>query len=155
MVLVSLANTLGATTAFFLGRTLAGEWVRRKIEHWPKFRALERAIDMHGFWIVFLMRLSPAIPFSGLNYACGITAVRPRDYILASWVGMLPGTLLYVYAGSAIADVSRAIAGRARTGRSGELLLLVGLGATIVVTGLITRFARREIARELLTEVEH
>jgi uncharacterized membrane protein YdjX (TVP38/TMEM64 family) len=154
MVLVSIASTLGATAAFFLGRTLARDWVRRKIEHRLKFRALDRAIGTHGFWTVFLTRLSPAIPFSWLNYAYGITAVRSRDYILASWVGMLPGTLLYVYAGSAIADVSRALAGHARTGRTGEVLLWVGLGATVVVTALITHFARREIARELHAEAE-
>jgi uncharacterized membrane protein YdjX (TVP38/TMEM64 family) len=155
MVLVSIASTLGATAAFFLGRTLAREWVGRKIEHWPKFRALDRAIGTHGFWTVFLTRLSPAIPFSWLNYAYGITAVRPRAYILASWVGMLPGTLLYVYAGSAIADVGRAIAGHARTGRTGEALLWVGLLATVAVTALLTHFARREIARGLHADGEH
>lgn len=155
MVLVSIGSTLGATLAFFLGRSLAREWVGRKIERWPRFRAVDRAIGAHGLWIVFLTRLSPAIPFSWLNYAYGITAVRPRDYILASWVGMLPGTLLYVYVGRAVANVSRAVAGHARTGRAGEVLLWVGLGATVIVTVLITHFARREIARELHTTVDY
>jgi uncharacterized membrane protein YdjX (TVP38/TMEM64 family) len=68
---------------------------------------------------------------------------------------MLPGTLLYVYAGSAIADVGRAIAGHARTGRTGEALLWVGLLATVAVTALLTHFARREIARGLHADGEH
>lgn len=154
MVLVSIGSTLGATCAFFLGRTLARQWIRRKIERWPRFRALDRAIGKHGLWIVFLTRLSPAIPFSWLNYAYGITAVRPRHYILASWIGMLPGTLLYVYAGSAAAHLSQVLAGRPRTGRSGEVLLWVGLGATLLVTALITHFARLEIAREMHSEAD-
>jgi uncharacterized membrane protein YdjX (TVP38/TMEM64 family) len=154
MILVSIGSTLGATGAFFLGRTLAREWVGRKIERWPRFRALDRAIGKHGFWIVFLTRLSPAIPFSWLNYAYGITAVPPRQYIAASWIGMLPGTLLYVYAGSAAAHLSQVLAGCAQMGRSGEVLLWVGLGATLLVTVLVTHFARREIARELHSEAD-
>ncbi|MBS0418057.1 MAG: TVP38/TMEM64 family protein [Proteobacteria bacterium] len=149
MVLVSIGSTLGALTSFLLGRTLAREWVRGKIERWPRFQALDRAIAAHGIWMVFLTRLSPAIPFNLLNYAYGITAVRTRDYVIASWVGMLPGTLLYTYAGAAAANVSEAIAGRAPLGRSGSVLLWVGLIATLGVTVLVTYFARKELARQI------
>ncbi len=149
LVLVSIGSMLGATAAFFLGRTLARDWIHRRTERWPKFQALDRAISRHGFWVVFLTRLSPIIPYGLLNYAYGITTVRVRDYLLASWVGMLPGTLLYVYAGTAAANLTEVISGRTPIGRQRNILLWLGLLATIAVIGLLTYFARRELAREL------
>ena len=149
LILVSIGSMLGATAAFFLGRSLARDWVRRRTERWPKFRALDRAIAQHGFWVVFLTRLSPIIPYGLLNYAYGITTVRVRDYLLASWIGMLPGTLLYVYAGTAAANLAEVIRGTTPIGRQSNILLWLGLLATIAVIGLLTYFARRELAREL------
>jgi uncharacterized membrane protein YdjX (TVP38/TMEM64 family) len=149
LVLVSIGSMLGATAAFFLGRSLARDWVHRRIDRWPKFRALDRAISRHGFWVVFLTRLSPIIPYGLLNYAYGLTTVRVRDYLLASWIGMLPASLLYVYAGTAAATLAEVISGRARMGQRGDILLWLGLVATIAVIGLLTYVARRELAREL------
>ena len=149
LVLVSIGSMLGATAAFFLGRSLARDWVHRRIDRWPKFRALDRAISRHGFWVVFLTRLSPIIPYGLLNYTYGITRVRARDYLLASWIGMLPGSLLYVYAGTAAATLAEVISGRVPVGRRGDILLWLGLVATIAVISLLTYFARRELAREL------
>lgn len=149
LLLVSIGSTLGAAAAFLVGRSLAREWIRCRIERWPNFHALDRAIGRHGFWVVLLTRLSPVIPYGLLNYTYGITAVRIRDYLLASWLGMLPGALLYVYAGSAVASLTQVINGRAPVGRQSNILLWVGLAATIAVIGLLTHFARRELAREL------
>ena len=98
---------------------------------------------------MLLTRLSPLFPFNLLNYAYGVTAVRPRDYIAASWLGMLPATVLYVYAGSAAANLAQALSGRVRTGRTGTVLLVVGLAATVAVTALVTRLARRQLEHEL------
>jgi len=149
VALVSVGSVLGATAAFFVGRTVAREWIGSKIESWPKFRALDRALAARGFWIVLLTRLSPLFPFNLLNYAYGITAVRPRDYVLASWIGMLPATALYVYAGSVAASLGEALSGDVQTGRTGQLLLWVGLAATLAVTVLVTRLATRALDREL------
>ena len=149
LLLVSMGSMLGATLAFFLGRTLVRDWVHGRAAHWPKFQALDHAIARHGFWMVFLTRLSPVIPFGLLNYAYGITTVCARDYLIASWIGMLPGTLLYVYAGTAAANLTAIISGRAQIGQEGNILLWVGLVATITLIGLLTYFARRELAREL------
>jgi uncharacterized membrane protein YdjX (TVP38/TMEM64 family) len=147
--LVSAGSTLGATAAFFIGRTAARDWVGRRIAAWPRFRAVDRAVAARGFWVVLLTRLSPAFPFFLLNYAYGVTAVRPRDYVLGSWLGMLPGTLAYVYAGSVAANLGQALAGEARLGPSGWVLLGLGLLATITVTVLVTRLARRQFEREI------
>lgn len=150
VALVSVASVAGATAAFFVGRTFMREWISRKIEAWPKFRALDRALGSRGFWIVLLTRLSPAFPYSLLNYAYGVSAVGPRDYIVGSWIGMLPATVLYVYAGSAAATLTEALSGGIQTGRSGWALLGVGFAATIGVAMLVTHLARRQLERELM-----
>jgi uncharacterized membrane protein YdjX (TVP38/TMEM64 family) len=147
--LVSAGSTLGATAAFFLGRTLARGWISRRISAWPRFQAVDHALGSRGFWIVFLTRLTPAFPYSLLNYAYGITAVRARDYILASWIGMLPGTVLYAYAGSTAASLTQALAGHVHTGAGGRVLLWAGLPMVIIVTVLVTRLAHRELEREI------
>lgn len=149
VVLVSGASVLGATAAFLLGRSLAREWTSRRIASWPKFRAFDRALAQRGFWIVLLTRLSPLLPFNLLNYAYGVSAVRLRDYVLGSWIGMLPATVLYVYAGSAAASLARVFAGGVHPGRSSIVLLLAGLAATVGVIALVTHLARRQLEREL------
>ncbi len=141
-VLVSIGSTLGATAAFFAGRTVARD-------AWPRFVAVDRAVESRGFLVVLLTRLSPLFPFFLLNYAYGVTAARPRDYVLGSWLGMMPATVAYVYAGSLAADVSQALAGEARLGSTGWLLLGLGLLATIAVTVLVTRVARGFLEREI------
>jgi uncharacterized membrane protein YdjX (TVP38/TMEM64 family) len=151
VALVSLSSVLGATAAFIVGRTVARNWVSKQIEAWPKFRALNRALDARGFWIVLLTRLSPAFPFNLLNYAYGVSAVKPRDYILGSWIGMLPATVVYVYAGSAAADFAQVLSGKVETGTAGRVLLLAGLVATVIVTVFVTRLARRYLDQELAT----
>ena len=149
VALVSAGSVLGASAAFFIGRTFAREWTQQRIAAWPRFRALDGALAERGFSIVLLTRLSPLFPFNLLNYAYGVTAVRARDYIAASWLGMLPATVLYVYAGSAAANLAQALSGRVRTGRTGTVLLVVGLAATVAVTALVTRLARRQLEHEL------
>jgi uncharacterized membrane protein YdjX (TVP38/TMEM64 family) len=143
-LLVSIASTLGATAAFLIGRYLAREFVARKIAAIPSFAAIDHAVADEGWKIVGLTRLSPVFPFSLLNYAFGLTRVRFGDYVLASWLGMMPGTVMYVYLGS-LARVG-ASGGQQRT--AGEWTLYgVGLVATIAITVMITRIARRSLAK--------
>ena len=101
-LLVSPVSVLAATLAFILGRFVARTWVARRMEKHPRFAAIDEAIGKSGFKIVFLLRLSPVFPFNLLNYALGVTRVRLGDYVIASLLGMLPATLLYVYLGSLI-----------------------------------------------------
>ena len=99
-VIVSIASTLGASLAFVVGRYVARGWVRERLSGNRQFAAIDRAVESEGWRIVGLTRLSPVIPFSLLNYSFGITGVSFKEYVLASWVGMLPATVLYVYVGS-------------------------------------------------------
>jgi uncharacterized membrane protein YdjX (TVP38/TMEM64 family) len=142
-LLVSLASTLGATCGFLLGRYLARDWVAKKIQGNASFAAIDRAVAAEGWKIVFLTRLSPLFPFTLLNYAFGLTRLSLRDYVLASWIGMMPGTVMYVYLGS----LARAgLADRQRTPAEWALYA-VGLLATIAVAVVATRIARRALVK--------
>lgn len=142
---VFVAATLGAALAFLVARHLARPWVERRIAAHPGFAAIDRAIAAQGRRIVFLLRLSPAFPFNLLNYALGLTRVRFLDAVVAS-AGMLPGTLLYVYYGHVGRQIAEAATGTApQRGVAGYAVLALGLAATIAVTTLVARIARRAL----------
>ena len=148
-VLVSIAATLGATLAFLVGRYLARDWVASKIDKNPKFATIDVAVGKEGWKIVGLTRLSPIFPFNLLNYAYGFTKVSLRDYFFASWIGMIPGTIMYVYVGSLAGDLAK-IGAEGQTKTTGEwILYAVGLIATIVVTVYITRIAKKVLNQKI------
>ena len=132
--------------AFLVARYLARSAVERRLAGNPKFAAIDRAVGEQGRKIVFLLRLTPVIPFNLINYALGLTRVRFGDYMLASF-GMLPGTLLYVYSGKLVGDVA-ALAGNPNVAKGSGYyaFLALGLVATIAVTTIVTRTARRALA---------
>lgn len=147
-IYVSMASVAGATAAFLIGRYLARDWVARRIQNNPKFAAVSAAVRREGWKIVVLTRLSPVFPFNLLNYAFGITEVRLRDYVLASWVGMLPGTVMYVYVGSLAGSLAGLGTGaRARTPAEWALYA-AGLAATVAVSVYVTRIARAALETE-------
>jgi uncharacterized membrane protein YdjX (TVP38/TMEM64 family) len=146
-VVVSLGSVTTAVIAFWLGRTLARGWVEAKVAANPKFRAIDQAVAANGFKIVLLTRLSPVFPFLLLNYAFGLTKVRFRDYLVASWVGMLPGTVLYVYLGSTVRDIAELTAGVRESTPAEQVFKWAGLAVTVVVTVLVTRVARNALRR--------
>lgn len=148
-LMVSVASVAGATAAFLIGRSLARPWVERRMAGNARLLALDRAVARRGGWVVLLTRLSPVFPFNLLNYAYGVTGVGTASYVLASWIGMLPGTVLYVYLGTAAGSLTEALTGAGTTGTGGRALLIVGLAATVAVTVLVTRLATRELSREL------
>jgi uncharacterized membrane protein YdjX (TVP38/TMEM64 family) len=147
LVYVVLASNLGANLAFGIGRFLAREWVARLVSARPKFAAVERAVAGEGWKIVMLLRLSPVFPFNVLNYGLSLTSVRWGDYAWASFVGMLPGTAMIVYLGSL---VQAAVKPEGRTPLEWGLFI-AGLGATIGVTVLVTRIARRALQERWTT----
>jgi len=150
-VAVAVAANLGAFVAFLLGRTVARGWVAAKVEQNPRFTAIDRAVGREGLKVVLLTRLSPIFPFNLLNYAFGVTQVSARDYVLGSLVGMLPGTVMYVYLGSLITNVSELAAGRTSGGDMQQLFYFAGLAATVAVSVYVTRVARRALAEATAT----
>ena len=133
-IAISLGSTAGAAAAFWVGRTLARGWVEEKVAGNAKFQAIDQAVGEHGFKIVLLIRLSPLFPFTLLNYAFSLTKVRFRDYLVASWIGMFPGTVMYVYLGSLVRRVADLTSGKIEGGPAQQVLFFVGLVATVVVT---------------------
>ncbi len=143
-ITVSIGSTLGVCAAFWVGRTLARGWVERKVGARPKFAAIDEAVGREGFKIVMLTRLNPIFPFNLQNYAYGLTKVRFWQYALASWIGMLPGTIVYIYIGSAARSLTAAATGEVG-GPLKQVFLWGGLALTIVAVGFIGRLARKAI----------
>ncbi|RVW55545.1 TVP38/TMEM64 family membrane protein slr0305 [Vitis vinifera] len=102
----SIGATVGAGAAFLLGRTIGRSYVISKLKDYPQFRAVAIAIQRSGFKIVLLLRLVPLLPFNMLNYLLSVTPVPVWEYMLASWLGMMPITLALVYIGTTLKDLS-------------------------------------------------
>ncbi|MGK7946942.1 MAG: TVP38/TMEM64 family protein [Microcystaceae cyanobacterium] len=148
-ILVSVASTMAGTAAFLIGRYFAREKVDKIIASQPKFQAIDEAVAQEGWKIVGLTRLSPLFPFVFLNYAFGLTKVSLKDFFLASWIGMLPGTVLYVYIGSLAKDVATLGGDSSSASLLQWLLRLVGFGATVAVTVYITKIARKALDSQI------
>jgi uncharacterized membrane protein YdjX (TVP38/TMEM64 family) len=148
-ITVFIGATTGAALAFLVSRHLARETVQRRLADRFRFEAIDRACARQGFRIVLLLRLSPVFPFNLLNYALGLTRVRFIDYLAAS-IGMLPASFLYVYYGTALGKIAGAAgSGQTDRGIGYWLVLATGLVATVAVTAVVTRVARRALAQEI------
>jgi uncharacterized membrane protein YdjX (TVP38/TMEM64 family) len=144
-ILVSIASTLGATAAFLVGRYFIRGWVAGQIERQPKFKAIDEAVAQDGWKIVGLTRLSPIFPFNFLNYAFSVTQVSLQDYILASWIGMMPGTVMYVYFGS----LAQNLASLSADVRAPIWLQIIGFIATVLVTVYVTKIAKKALDSQI------
>ena len=136
---------LGSTVAFLLGRYVARRVIERKLATMPRFAAIDRAVSAQGRRIVFLLRLSPIVPFNFLNYALGVTRISIKDFAIAS-AGMLPGAVMYAYAGKVTGE-ALALAGQAELPKNSSYyaILVAGLAATLAATTVITRTARKAL----------
>jgi uncharacterized membrane protein YdjX (TVP38/TMEM64 family) len=149
LAVASPASVAGATCAFLLGRTLLRDWAAQNVRGSARAGAIEAAVEREGFKLVLLLRLSPLFPFNMLNYALSLTRVRPGTYVVASFLGMLPGTALYVYLGS-LAPAAAELSSTAREGGGMRTMLyVVGLVATAAAVVTVTRAARRALDVQL------
>ena len=144
-VYVSVGSVLGAMVTFLLGRTLLRKKVDKWIEDKKEFKALDETVEEEGWKTVALSRLSPVFPYTFLNYAFGATNIRFGPYALASWLAMMPGTLLYVWIGALGNQASED--GGSSTMKT--VFFVVGLIATIVVTVLITKKAKAKLENKI------
>ena len=101
--LVSFASSIGATLAFLVARTVLGDWVQSRFG--DRLAGINRGIERDGAFYLFSMRLVPAIPFVVINLLMGLTRIRPATFYVASQIGMLPGTIVYVFAGTQLATI--------------------------------------------------
>lgn len=142
---VFIGATIGATAAFLVGRYLARGWVAKKIAGNSKFRSIDEAVGREGLKIVLLTRLSPIFPFNLLNYAYGLTGVSLKDYFLGS-VGMIPGTIMYVYIGSLAGSIATIGTGNQPSDPTVQWAIrIIGFIATVAVTVYVTKIARKAL----------
>lgn len=149
-MLVSVSSVAGATAAFLVGRTFARGFVEARVGGNPRFAALDRAIGRGGFVVVLLTRLSPLFPFNLLNYAYGVSRVSLPNYVLGSWLGMLPVTAAYVAAGAAAGALAGVPVGPSGATPMSPWLTAIAAVTTVLVTWIVMRLARRELERSLL-----
>jgi uncharacterized membrane protein YdjX (TVP38/TMEM64 family) len=148
-IYVFVGATVGATLAFLVGRYVARGWVARKIAGAPKFKAIDEAIGREGLKIVLLTRLSPVFPFCLLNYALSLTGVSLRDYLFG-FIGMIPGTMMYVYIGSLAHDLTMiGTADQPSNPTAQWAIRILGFVATVAVTLYVTRLARQALAKSV------
>lgn len=153
-LLVSPVSVVGAFIAFSLARGRLRPWIEDKVQGNTHFEVIDKVVGDKGFKIVALLRLSPVFPFAFLNYALGLTGVRVRSYVLATFLGMLPATFLYTFLGSLVPSVSELATGPQQgAAQAQHIFLWVGFAATLIVTGYITGLARRAL-REAVPEAE-
>ncbi|GGA17969.1 hypothetical protein CYANOKiyG1_32240 [Okeania sp. KiyG1] len=152
VIYVFFASTLGATVAFIIGRHISRNWAYQQLHQHPKFQVIDRAVVKEGFKIVFLTRLCPLFPFNLLNYAFGVMQVSLKDYIFGS-LGMIPGTIMYVYIGSIVGDITLIGTSQQPTNSTVEvtkwIINIVGLIATVLVTIYVTRLAKKALEKSI------
>ncbi|MDH4405070.1 MAG: TVP38/TMEM64 family protein [Cyanobium sp. D14.bin.5] len=144
-LIVFVGAGLGAEAAFLLSRTWLRNWARRRLAVVPKLLAIEQAVSREGLRLVLLTRLSPAFPFSLLNFAYGLSEVSLRDYSIGL-IGILPGTILFCGLGALAGDVARfgeVLSGEADAGT--WALRIGGLLATVASVWLAGKAAQRAL----------
>lgn len=103
LVLVSFASSIGATLAFLFSRYLLRDWVQQKFDN--KLAAINSGIEKDGNLYLLTLRLIPVFPFFLINLLMGLSKMSASKFYLYSQLGMLPGTMVYLNAGSQLADI--------------------------------------------------
>jgi pyruvate/2-oxoglutarate dehydrogenase complex dihydrolipoamide dehydrogenase (E3) component/uncharacterized membrane protein YdjX (TVP38/TMEM64 family) len=106
VVLVSFASTIGATLAFLVSRYMFKDWVQNKFS--SKLLAINKGIEKEGGLYLFTLRLVPVFPFFVINLVMGVTTIRTAVFYIVSQVGMLPGTIVFINAGTQLAKIETA-----------------------------------------------
>jgi uncharacterized membrane protein YdjX (TVP38/TMEM64 family) len=132
-VVISFASTIGATLAFLVSRFLLKDWIQERFK--DKLRAINQGIERDGSFYLFTLRLVPVFPFFIINLVMGLTPIRTTRFYLVSQIGMLPGTLVYVNAGTQLAQID-----------SLKGVLSPGLLLSFALLGVFPFLARKGVA---------
>ena len=147
-IIVFIGASLGASVVYAVGTRVANfGWIKR-VTRDPRVAAVRAAVQGDSRWIMFLLRLSPLVPYNVLNYALVLSGVRYVDFAIAL-VGMIPAIIMYTYYGKVVGDVAALAAGISPP-RGPEYFVLLGVGliAIAVSTTMITKAARRAMERQ-------
>ncbi|MBL0169619.1 MAG: TVP38/TMEM64 family protein [Gemmatimonadaceae bacterium] len=148
-LLVMCGAMAGGTVAFLIARYLARTLVERRVAANPTLAAIDRVIGEDGLRLVFLLRLSPAIPFVLSNYALGVTRVRLRDFVLGT-LGLAPIVVTYAAYGSASGAGPRADGSAAVS----PLMLGLGIAITVLLGVVLARLVQRALREAELTRLK-
>ncbi|XP_031495141.1 uncharacterized protein LOC116260791 [Nymphaea colorata] len=146
----SIGATIGATAAFLLGRTIGKPLVMSKLKDYPQFQAVAIAIQRSGFKIVLLLRLVPLLPFNMLNYLLSVTPVSLGEYMMASWLGMMPITFALVYVGTTLKDLSDVTHGWSEISTTRWVMLVSGLVLSVILMICVTKVAKSSLEKALM-----
>jgi len=148
-LLVLIGNGLASILSLCLTRYLFRDWVQKQFDKHQRLRTLEDAVEKHGWHIVCLTRLSPIMPFSLINYALGLTKISALQFLLATEIGAIPSTCVYVYFGTLIGNLAK-IGPDLKHHRPLEWILQGGgLLFTIGITIYITRIASKALKEHI------
>jgi uncharacterized membrane protein YdjX (TVP38/TMEM64 family) len=137
-----IGATIGATLAFLLAKALGRDFVDQLLG--GRLQSLDQRLRERGFVSLLVVRLVPLFPFNGVNFGCGFTSIRVRDYVLATAIGIVPGTFVYQYLFSKLGETVLTDGFAWSDLADVELLAPLGLFVVFVVsTALIARKLRR------------
>lgn len=139
---------LGATFAFLIGRTLGREWAQEQVAKNKKFSLVSLAVEKNAWLIIFLVRLSPVLPFGLCNYLFGVTKVNFTTYWTATTAGLIPCTVAYTYLGSLMRDLTDLYADDGGNSNSTTLIVLA-IVFTVVGITVITLVTKRTLDKTI------
>lgn len=148
-----IASMAGAAISFLLAKFSSEGW-RTRLRRREHFRVLEQAAREDGMRFVILMRLSPLFPFAIINYAMGLARVRTRDYMIGTFIGIIPSILLYIFLGTAAKNLAAVISTGDTDPGPAQYAFYTGLLLTISATGALAWWARRRLFQKLEEEEE-
>ena len=152
-VYVSIGATIGAGCAFLLSRYVAREWVLHRFARNEKFRAIDDAVAKDGWKIVGLIRLSPVFPFIPMNFVFGLTRIPFWQFVVVTWVGIIPVCVLFVYLGSLLGDIAALGTQPLAAGKAKWIASGIGIIMTLVVSLFVARIARKALATRLPDDI--
>lgn len=135
---VSIASTTGAALSFAGARYLFREWIETKYKN--NLVKFNDGIDKNAFNYILFLRLVPLFPFFLINLVLGLTRVKFKTYILTSWIGMLPGTFVFIYAGKQLAGIDSV-----KSVMSGQILLALSMLGLLMLVPLLYKKIKSKI----------
>jgi uncharacterized membrane protein YdjX (TVP38/TMEM64 family) len=149
LAVVWLAGLAASAISFWASRSAARPWIEQRIRRRGTFIAIDRAIRRKGFLVVLLTRIVMLFPFPALNYTLGLTAVRFRDFMAGTNIGMVPVYFLFVYLGTTASDLAALLEGEISLGRDEWVAGALGLITVLLTVAIIIRIGARALRAEL------
>lgn len=137
LLAVWIGGSVGQALAFLLARYLLHDWVENFVTaHWAKWKYIDAVLEKEGWKIVFLLRLSPIIPYNALNIGLATTSMHFAQFAIVSSIGIIPELSVFVYFGTLADNIGSIISGEAGPAKAYKWVLLV-MSVVFVVAGAV------------------